>query len=75
MKRRVEESGAVPPIELTDYEAWSLSRGLAPFGHPSAVAQCETWGEERREWAQAHGLSDGELDMGPGPRPFDAEML
>jgi hypothetical protein len=73
VKRRVEESGTVPPIELTDYQAWSLSRGLAPFGHPSAVAQCRAWQEERREWAQAHGLDD--LDMGPGPWPFDAEMI
>jgi hypothetical protein len=82
VRRREDESGAVvPPAELIDYRRWCAGRGLVPFGVGGdavslrrAAAQWEAWGEQRREWAQARGIDEGDLEM-VGPAPFDPDLV
>ncbi len=81
MKRRVEETGVVPPAELLDYRAWCRERGLEPFGHTAdlvsmraAVAQWGTWEQLRREWAASHGVDEVDLG-GSDDAPFDVDAI
>jgi hypothetical protein len=84
VKRRADESAsAEPPAELLDYRAWCRGRGLAPFGHTAdlvsmraAVVQWDVWEEQRREWAVAHGVDEGDpvLDW-HGSAPFDVDAI
>jgi hypothetical protein len=82
MRRRVEESDAsVPPAELVDYKRWCADRGLTPFGIGGdvvslrvAYGQFVAWEEQRREWAVAHGIDEGDLEM-VGPAPFDPDLV
>jgi hypothetical protein len=77
--RAREDAPTVPPVGLLDYRVWCTGRGLAPFGVAgdavslrAAYAQWVTWEEQRREWAAAHGVDEGGLDM-VGPAPFDPD--
>jgi hypothetical protein len=81
MRRRVEESDTVPPPELINYPLWCRSRGLRPYGDPgnpetmrAAVAQWDDWEEQRREWADAHGVDEGDLG-GTVSAPFDIDLI
>jgi hypothetical protein len=82
VKRRVEpDIPPTPPAELTDYPAWCRERGLAPFGHTAdlvsmraAVSQWKVWEQLRTEWAQAHGVDEGDLG-GADSAPFDIDAI
>jgi hypothetical protein len=81
VKRRDESAPAEPPAELLDYRAWCRERGLAPFGHSAdlasmraAASQWKVWEQLRTEWAQAHGVDEGDLGGGDDA-PFDVDAI
>ena len=82
MRRRVEESGGSPPLEVTDYRAWCADRGVRPFGNPddlesmrTAVAQWDVWEQLRREWADRHGIDEDDLDLVDGGQPWNEDLI
>jgi hypothetical protein len=74
MRRRVEEESDTVPAELVDYPLWCRSRGLRPYGDRAAVAQWDVWEEQRREWADAHGVDECDLG-GTASAPFDIDAI
>lgn len=83
MRRRPDEldAASVPPLEFTDYRLWCANRGVVPFGNPAdlvsmraAVSQWQAWERLRTEWAQAHGVDEGDLGGGDDA-PFDVDAI
>jgi hypothetical protein len=83
MRQRVgRDVPAVPPLEMTSYEAWCAGRGLAPFGVGGDVVSLRAahtrwrmWCDEREAWAEAHDISEDDpvLDW-HGSTPFDPDI-